>query len=126
MNYIRLSFLLLIAVMIFGAFGAHSLKEILTPVQMSAWHTAVEYQFYHGLGILLLSIIPEKHVRNSRRLMLAKQFLFVGVILFCGSIYLLSTESLTGTNISFLGLITPIGGLCFITGWSLALFSVKK
>ncbi len=126
MNYIRVSIILLIVAVITGAFGAHALKKVLETDQLTAWHTAVEYQFYHGLGLLLLCTIPEKNVKSEKRWLLAKRFLLVGTILFCGSIYFLSTQSLSEMPMSFLGLVTPIGGLFFIAGWMLALFSVKS
>ena len=117
--------LLLIAVAA-GAFGAHGLRERLTPEALAQWHTAVEYQFYHGLGILLLAALSDRlgkgAVRWSCRLFL------VGIVLFSGSIFLLSTRDLTGFHAigSFVGPITPIGGLLLMGGWATMLISAVR
>ena len=117
--------LLLIAVAA-GAFGAHGLRERLTPEALAQWHTAVEYQFYHGLGILLLAALSDRlgkgAVRWSCRLFL------VGIVLFSGSILLLSTRDLTGFHAigSFVGPITPIGGLLLMGGWATMLISAVR
>ena len=101
-----------------GAFGAHGLRAQLSTEAMVQWRTAVEYQFYHGLGMLLLVALsiplPSIPVKGIARLFL------VGVALFSGSIYLLSTRGLTGWEWAgpFLGPITPIGGLLLMGGWA--------
>jgi len=110
----------------FGAFGAHALKARLTLEALAQWKTAVEYQFYHGLGLVLLSTLanhlPTSAVRVARRLFIG------GVALFCGSIYLLSTRELLGTQAlgSILGPITPLGGLLFMAGWALLLVNAVR
>ena len=109
--------LLLIAVGL-GAFGAHGLKAHVTPEALAQWKTGVEYQFYHGLGILFLAslgaIVPEKSLRAVRTLFL------IGVVFFSGSLYLLSTRVPMGSEglTPVLGPITPLGGLCFLAGWA--------
>lgn len=89
-----------------GAFGAHSLKEVLqTNDTTEVWKTAVLYHFLHALGLLILAILPV----TSRTVAI----LFVcGIALFSGSLYLLAL-----TNIKWLGAITPLGGVSFIAGW---------
>jgi uncharacterized membrane protein YgdD (TMEM256/DUF423 family) len=93
-----------------GAFGAHALKKILSPEMLTIYQTAVQYQFYHALGLLAVGIIglhyPSKWIR------LAGIFLIAGIVLFSGSLYVLA---LTGVKI--LGAITPIGGVSFVIGW---------
>lgn len=126
MNFLRLSFILLAMAVVFGAFGAHTLEKYLDVAQLHSWHTAVEYQFYHSLGLLLLCFIPSQYIGNQKRLRLASIFLLAGIVMFCGSIYLLSTRSITGIPTGILGPITPIGGLCFIAGWLLCVFSLKS
>lgn len=109
-----------------GAFGAHALKAVLNADQLGQWQTAVQYQFYHGLGLLFLAMaggrLPNKVLSSIRRLFVA------GIWLFCGSIYLLSTRELLGMEkaASFLGPITPLGGLCFLTGWMLLLITAIR
>lgn len=100
-----------------GAFGAHGLKDRIAPEALGQWRTGVEYQFYHGLGLLLMAALRERlsvaYARWAGRLMVA------GVLLFSGSLYLLSTRELTGLDgaVGVLGPMTPIGGLCFIAAW---------
>lgn len=124
MNYLRLSMILLAMAVVNGAFGAHTLKNHLSADQLNAWHTAVEYQFYHALGLLILSLLPRMIMLDEKRLSVACHLLFFGIILFSGSIYLLSTSSISGLNFSWLGPVTPLGGICFIAGWLIASSSI--
>lgn len=98
---------------LFGAFGAHALRGRLSPEAVAVYHTAVEYHFWHGLGLLgvgaLMAQMPE-----VRRLNWVAGLLIAGLLLFCGSLYLLA---LTGTT--WLGALTPVGGLAFIAAWLL-------
>ncbi|MCE7863541.1 MAG: DUF423 domain-containing protein [Bacteroidetes bacterium CHB5] len=95
-----------------GAFGAHALKSTLvTNNRLDVYELAVQYQFYHtlallGIGLLMLT-------RESRLLRTASMFMILGIFLFSGSLYILAL-----TNISTLGMITPVGGVCFIAGWA--------
>ena len=100
-----------------GAFGAHGLKNMLDEYALQVWHTAVEYHFYHGLGLILIGMLADKFsgVTTAGWIMLA------GIILFSGSLYLLS---LTGTKI--LGAITPLGGLLFMIAWGWVAYAVIK
>lgn len=112
----------LIAV-IFGAFGAHGLKAKISPEALENWKTAVDYQFYHTFALLFLATFS----RAKNNLINIAYFSFtVGILLFCGSLYLLSTREITSLTASVLGPITPIGGLFFIIGWiSLFLATVR-
>jgi uncharacterized membrane protein YgdD (TMEM256/DUF423 family) len=93
-----------------GAFGAHGLKHLLSADMLAIYHTAVEYQMYHSLGLILIGLLQTNNdntaIRRSGWLMLT------GIIIFSGSLYLLSTS-----GILWLGAITPIGGLCFLAAW---------
>ncbi len=94
----------------FGAFAAHKLKEILADDRLAVIQTAAEYQFYHALGLILVGLLLQRgDTRCNRR---AGWFMLVGIILFCGSLYLLG---LTGAR--WLGMITPVGGVSFLTAW---------
>jgi uncharacterized membrane protein YgdD (TMEM256/DUF423 family) len=117
--------LLLIAVAA-GAFGAHGLRARLSPQALAQWHTAVEYQFYHGLGILLVAALSERLGTSSVRW--ACRLFLGGTLLFSGSIYLLSTRELTGFHGigSMLGPITPLGGLLLMAGWATLLISAVR
>jgi uncharacterized membrane protein YgdD (TMEM256/DUF423 family) len=108
-----------------GAMGAHALKPKITPEQLSSYETAIKYQFYHGLGLLLLVSLSEK--LNLKFLGYAANSFILGILLFSGSIYLLSTRSINGLgNISFLGPVTPLGGILFMLGWIFLLLSASK
>ncbi|MBK6830784.1 MAG: DUF423 domain-containing protein [Flavobacteriales bacterium] len=85
--------ILLVAVVL-GAFGAHALKERLSPEHLGQWKTGVEYQFYHGLGLLLLAALGNRISDGASRRI--SWFFFLGVVLFSGSLYLLSTRELSG------------------------------
>lgn len=103
-----------------GAFGAHGLKDILTEERLHAFHTGVEYQFYHSLALLITGLIWEKMPGTSLRW---TGYLFIsGILLFSGSLYCLSTVP----ALSWLGIITPFGGLCFIAAWVLLIVSLLK
>jgi len=108
-----------------GAFGAHKLKELLQPEQLSVFETAVRYQFYHTFALLAVAIL----LTNGNDLFLkrAAYSFFTGIILFSGSLYLLSIRNLIGADMKWLGPITPLGGLFFMMGWlMLFLFAIKK
>jgi uncharacterized membrane protein YgdD (TMEM256/DUF423 family) len=108
---------------ILGAFGAHSLKKIISESQLDIWHTAVQYHFYHTFALLFLSTFG----RFKSNIINFSAWCFVaGIIFFSGSLYLLSLNSVLNLNANLLGPITPIGGLFFILGWlSLFLAAIK-
>ncbi|HEX5113073.1 MAG TPA: DUF423 domain-containing protein [Saprospiraceae bacterium] len=101
---------------IMGAFGAHALKQRISPESIEVLKTGVWYLFIHSLACLLiagLSRLPG----NMRLLKLAGIAFLLGIILFSGSLFIISTKTVTGIEIGFFGIVTPIGGLCFIIGW---------
>jgi len=93
-----------------GAFGAHALKNSLSPEMLAVYKTGVEYQFYHALGLLLIGLIGFHF--QSKWLNWSGILLTAGIILFSGSLYALSIS-----GIKVLGAITPFGGLAFVAGW---------
>ncbi|MBA2423555.1 MAG: DUF423 domain-containing protein [Chitinophagales bacterium] len=104
-----------------GAFGAHALKNMLSEQNLRIFHTAVEYQFYHALALLITGIVGGK-IRN-KQINWSGNLFIAGIILFSGSLYCLSAFE----NLSWVGMLTPVGGLCLITGWlMLFLSSLKK
>ena len=110
---------------IFGAFGAHALKESLSVDQLTSYKTAVSYQFYHTFLLLALGIISKN--RPSRLLKIAAWLTIIGIIFFSGSIYLLTCKDIIGIqNLSWLGPITPVGGLLFIGSWLLLVLNFMK
>ena len=100
----------------FGAFGAHGLKQIVEEETIKTFQTGVQYQMYHALALLLTGILLEKF--PSKLLIYAGWFFIAGIILFSGSLYLLTLFKATDiAGLNNLGLITPFGGLSFILGW---------
>lgn len=114
----------LITAVAFGAFGAHSLKGVLDANSLGTFHTGVEYQFIHGLGLLLFGL--SKETLSVKFFRWAGNLMIIGVFLFSGSLYLLSMQVWMSINISFLGPITPLGGLCFILGWLFTLIGFLR
>lgn len=95
---------------VLGAFGAHGLRTRLGADMLAVWHTAVQYHFYHALGLLLIGLValqlPSAGVKWSGLLMCG------GILIFCGSLYALALS-----QVRWLGAITPIGGVAFIAAW---------
>ena len=101
-----------------GAFGAHGLEGKLSDKYMSVWEKAVNYQMYHGLGLIIIGVISGT---TSINVNWAGWLLVLGVVFFCGSLYILAL-----TQIRIFGAITPIGGLLFIAGWLMLIISTFK
>lgn len=102
------SFLLAIAVAA-GAFGAHALRNILSPERLQTWQTAVQYHAWHALGLMIIALIGTQF---QIPVFWPASLILGGILIFSGSLYILC---LTGAG--WLGAITPIGGLAFISGW---------
>ena len=99
-----------------GAFAAHRLKGSISDSALEIFETSVKYQFYHVFALLAAGILykefPNKLLLWSGRLFIA------GIILFSGSLYLLTAIKAAGIeDYNWIGAITPFGGLCFILGW---------
>lgn len=103
----------------FGAFGAHALKKILSPEMLTIYHTGVEYQFYHALGLLIIGVIGLQI--KSKLIGWVGILLTAGIILFSGSLYVLALSGIKG-----LGAITPIGGISFVAGWIILAIGIVK
>ena len=102
-----------------GAFGAHALRKSLSPELLSAYQTGVQYQLIHALALIAIALAARDLA--GPWLTGAGIFIFAGVVLFSGSLYILSL-----TSIRFVGIITPIGGLAFVIGWLLFFMSAWK
>lgn len=96
----------------FGAFGAHALKSRLDDYARGVFETAVQYHFYHSLALLAVGVIAMSQPQTVL-LKSSGWLFFIGIVVFSGSLYLLS---LTGAR--WLGAVTPLGGLAFIGGWA--------
>ena len=109
---------------VFGAFGAHSLKPHISPDQLHAWETGVQYQIYHALALFMCFLYLRKeysaNIRNAGICFMA------GILCFSGSLYLLAIKDITGIPTVIIGPVTPIGGFFFIVGWGLVLIQALK
>ena len=102
-----------------GAFAAHALKDNLTERYLSVIHTAVDYQFYHALGLILIGLLYQQS--KNKLTARAGVLMLCGIVLFSGSLYVLA---LSGTK--WLGMITPVGGVCFLVAWLMLAFGYLK
>ena len=113
-----------------GAMSAHFLKSklgtgLITEANLQTFETAARYQMYHSIALLFVGLLSF-HIKN-KLLTKAGYCFMIGIVCFSGSLYLLATAGLLGiTYINWLGPITPIGGLFFISGWLLLAFSAIK
>lgn len=103
-----------------GAFGAHGLRGKVAPELLTVYQTGVQYHQFHALGVLLVGLLADRGLRAK-----AVPGLFLaGIVLFSGSLYLMAL-----TGLRWLGAITPLGGICFLTGWAwlaVAAFRAEK
>lgn len=105
-----------------GAFGAHALKEKLSEKYLAIWETGVQYQMFHALLLVAIGILmSSKLFGQVTSLNAAGYLILAGIILFSGSLYVLS---LTGVGV--LGAITPIGGVAFLAGWIMLIIAAVK
>jgi len=103
----------------FGAFGAHALRQHLTPENLAVFETAARYQMYHALALIAVGLLGVKV--DSLAIRVAGVAFTAGSVLFSGSLY-----ALVFTNIRALGIITPFGGIGFIAGWLALAFAALK
>jgi uncharacterized membrane protein YgdD (TMEM256/DUF423 family) len=103
-----------------GAFGAHALRNRISPEMLAVWHTGIEYHVFHALGLLAVGIVAI-HLPDSTLLRWSGWAMFAGMVLFSGSLYVLA---LSGER--WLGAVTPIGGLAFLAAWALFVAAVLK
>ncbi len=103
-----------------GAFGAHALQSRLSTELAGIWATAVQYHFYHALGLLLIGVLT-LHWPASGLLRASGWLMLAGIIIFSGSLYCLAL-----TNIRWLGAITPLGGTALIAAWVLLCLAIVR
>jgi uncharacterized membrane protein YgdD (TMEM256/DUF423 family) len=103
-----------------GAFAAHGLKAMLDAEALSVFETGARYHMYHALAMGLAALAGRGPARRAA--VLAASLFLAGIILFCGSLYLLAL-----TNMAALGFVTPLGGLAFLAGWgALAMAALRQ
>jgi uncharacterized membrane protein YgdD (TMEM256/DUF423 family) len=105
---------------VFGAFGSHLLKKYLDEYALQSFEVGVRYLMYHGLALLIISILP---IEGKK---LIYKFFISGTLLFSFSIFLLSLQSLIKMNLKWVGPITPIGGSLLIIGWIIFIINAFK
>lgn len=96
-----------------GAFGAHALKATLSAEALAVYQTGVTYQMWHSLGLIAIALVQQQEP-ESKLMSWSGWFMFIGILLFSGSLYLLVL-----LDMPQLGMITPIGGVCFLIAWLL-------
>jgi hypothetical protein len=119
LTYLRTAAIFGIVSVALGAFAAHGLRDIISERAMVTFETAVRYQFYHAFALLATGIIFRDF--SNDRILWAGRLFILGIILFSGSLYALAL-----TGYTFLGIITPFGGLCFIAGWLMLAVGLRK
>ena len=103
-----------------GAFGAHSLKTKITEDMLYVFQTAVQYHFYHSLGLMIIGVLAI-YIKSEKYLSIAGWIMFIGIMLFSGSLYILST-----TTTRWIAVITPFGGIAFIISWVFITITIWK
>jgi uncharacterized membrane protein YgdD (TMEM256/DUF423 family) len=110
-----------------GAMGAHALKDKIPVENIQTFETAVKYQFYHTLALILVSLLSDKI--QSKFLNYSSTLFIVGICLFSFSLYFLALRPLLGVGseeMKWIGAITPFGGLSFILAWLFLSFTAIK
>jgi uncharacterized membrane protein YgdD (TMEM256/DUF423 family) len=102
-----------------GAFGAHALKKMISPEMLEVYKTGVQYQFYHTFALLAVGVLMQ--FNTSKSLKWSGYLFVVGILLFSGSLYVM-----TITGIKGLGIITPFGGTVWIAAWFLLMVHCRK
>ena len=97
-----------------GAFGAHGLKQLVDAEAIASFETGVRYQMFHVIVLLVIGFAGPISATTKKWVF---WFFIFGIILFSGSIYLLALKDILSFDVEFLGPITPLGGISFITGW---------
>jgi uncharacterized membrane protein YgdD (TMEM256/DUF423 family) len=107
-------------VVMLGAFGAHGLKAKLTAEMLAVYQTGVHYHLFHALGLLAVGLVASQ-IADSVWLKWSGWLMLLGIILFSGSLYVLSVSGLR-----WLGMVTPFGGVAFIAAWIVFIIGIAK
>lgn len=125
-NLLRLTALLGALAVAIGAFGAHGLKNLVDTDQLVTFNTGVRYHFYHVFALGIAAALWNRPELNNTWLRRSAWAWGIGILLFSGSLYLLTLQEYAGIPAAVLGPITPIGGLFFIVGWVCFLLAPKR
>lgn len=123
--FLKIAALLAMLAVILGAFGAHALKALATDTVIAVFETGVRYQMYHAIGLFIVGILYKEY--GSKILQWAGYLFVAGIVLFSGSLYLLTfIKAIDNASFLWVGAITPLGGACFIAGWGLIVTAIAK
>ncbi|MBH5318555.1 DUF423 domain-containing protein [Paenibacillus sp. GSMTC-2017] len=117
-TFVILGSVLMVLAVAIGAFGAHALKSRIAPDKLKVYEVGVQYHIAHALGLILIGLLANVFP-DEKLILTAGWFLVAGIVLFSGSLYVLSVA-----KARFLGPITPLGGLSFMIGWVLVAVAV--
>jgi uncharacterized membrane protein YgdD (TMEM256/DUF423 family) len=124
-NFLSIAALLGAISVALGAFAAHKLKTMVGPDTVAIFETGVRYQFYHVFALLFVAFLSEKI--HNRWMIWAGNCFIMGIIFFCGSLYVLTALTIAeNTHRTLAGIATPIGGIFFIAGWIFLYLGVAK
>ena len=125
-SYISIAAFLGALTVALGAFGAHALKAVLSPAALITYETAVRYQMYHVVALLITGIFMNKAASPKQQKLLTRAGLFFmdGIVLFSGSLYFIVAKPFLGIEgLPWVGVITPMGGLLWMVAWVLLALS---
>ena len=124
-GFLKTAFILGAISVAMGAFGAHTLKDMVSERVLITFETAVRYQFYHLFALLAVGILYKDF--KNRFMKAAGWFFIAGILLFSGSLYMLCyVQATVQPGYKWIGPITPLGGLCFIIGWIIMFLAISK
>lgn len=119
-NFLTIASLNLMLAVALGAFGAHGLKSRVPADNLAWWQTAVDYHFWHALGLLAIGLLL-LHMPTLSAARTSGWLMQAGILVFCGSLY-----AMTLGAPRWFGAITPIGGLLFIAAWGALAWATLK
>jgi uncharacterized membrane protein YgdD (TMEM256/DUF423 family) len=121
MNWSAIGAIAMALAVVFGAFGAHGLRDRLDAYSMTVYEKAVFYHFVHGIGLLTVPVLAKVGMLRQSGASLICWLLTLGILLFSGSLYALAIS-----GVRTLGAITPFGGLAFIAAWTLLAWELAR
>lgn len=123
-RWITLGSVLMALAVALGALGAHTLKSQISETLLDSYKTGVLYHLIHALALVVIGVLANADSKINYAL--PAWIMFAGILFFSGSIYLLSTREISGLELSFLGPVTPVGGLLFMAAWIILAIKVLK
>jgi uncharacterized membrane protein YgdD (TMEM256/DUF423 family) len=124
-NYIKTAAFLGALSVALGAFAAHKLKTLVPEATVATFETGVRYMFYHAFALLAVGMLFQQF--PSKLLTTAGKLFIVGIVLFSGSLFILTLKDIVHIEaLKFAGPVTPLGGLCFMAGWVYLALGIKK